>query len=132
MGLLAFDVTQIDKVSHFAGGLKIAFVTSILGMFFAIVLKIIQSLYPKEHSKSISDEIHKVLIEMRDGEGFALEQIRKAISDDSDSSLVTQMQKLRTSIGDGQGELKETIANGFEVWEKFDLLEPCQKTIPRP
>jgi gas vesicle protein len=123
LGLLDFDVNHIDKsVPSLLGGLKIAFVTSILGMFFAIIFKLFQSLSPKkEQSSDIgAEEIHKVLIEMRDGEGFALEQIRKAISDESDSSLVTQMQKLRASMGDGQGELKEAITGGFDnLGEKF-------------
>ena len=86
LGLLDFDVSRIDKsVPTLLSGLKVAFVTSILGMFFAIVFKIFQSLYPKaELSADIgAAEIHKVLIEIRDGEGFALEQIRKAISDES-------------------------------------------------
>jgi gas vesicle protein len=116
LGLLDFDVNRIDKsVPTLLSGLKVAFATSILGMFFAIIFKLFQSLSPKkEQSSNIgADEIHKVLIEMRDGESFALEQIRKAISDESDSSLVTQMQKLRASLGDGQGELKEAITGGF-------------------
>ena len=123
LGLLDFDVSRIDKsVPTLLSGLKVAFVTSILGMFFAIVFKIFQSLYPKvELSADIgAAEIHKVLTEIRDGEGFALEQIRKAISDESDSSMVTQIQKLRTTIGDGQKETNDALQHGFgELGEQF-------------
>ena len=123
MGLLDFDVSRIDKsVPSLLSGLKVAFVTSILGMFFAIVLKIFQSLYPKEElSEDIGAvEIHKVLVEIREGEGFALEQIRKAISDESDSSMVTQIQKLRTTVSDGQKETNDSIKYGFgNLGEQF-------------
>jgi len=126
LGLLDFDVRHIDKsVPTLLSGLKVAFVTSILGMFFAIVFKVFQSLFPKdEHSAEIGPaEILKVLTEIRDGEGFALEQIRKAISDESDSSMATQIQKLRTTMGDGQKETNDAIKHGFiELGEQFSAF----------
>jgi hypothetical protein len=116
LGLLDFDVARIDtSVPLLLEGLKVAFVTSIMGMFFAIIFKVFVSLSPKkQQSDDIgASDIHNVLVEMRDSEGAALEQIRKAISDESDSSLVTQLQKMRAALGDGQGELKEAISMGF-------------------
>jgi len=120
LGLLEFDVQNIDaSVPTLLSGLKIAFATSIIGMLCAIILKVLQSIFPrKEETDDIGGRhIYAVLKEIRDGDQEALDQIRKAIADDSDSSLVTQIQKMRTSMSDDQRGLQETIQTGFQGME---------------
>jgi DNA anti-recombination protein RmuC len=120
LGLLEFNVDKIDKsVPILLSGLKIAFITSILGMLGAIALKIIQSFFPRKGDTGEigAEHILSVLEEIRDGDHEALDQIRKAIADDSDSSLVTQIQKMRTSMADGQNDLKSSIIEGFAGME---------------
>ena len=115
-GLLDFNVTNIDKsVPQLLVGLKIAFVTSILGMAAAIFLRIVQVVTPQPITKvaEVTPEvIHETLESIGEKindaskyEQQAIDDLRKAISADSDSSLLTQVQKLRTDFKDGQSEL---------------------------
>ncbi|MCY4514390.1 MAG: hypothetical protein OXC69_04545 [Candidatus Tectomicrobia bacterium] len=115
-GLLDFDVSNIDdSVPQLLGGLKIAFVTSICGMIAMILLRSFQAILPQPvsgESEVTPDVIHGTLEAIKEGvrnaserEQEALENLRRAVSADSDSSLLTQMQKLRTDFKDGQNEL---------------------------
>ena len=125
VGLLDFNVRDIDaSVPALLAGLKIAFVTSILGMSGAILFKIFQSAFPVAEGPSgvSADEIYEVLTDIRgDAQQFnadgkqALDKIRSSIAGEEDSSLLTQVQKLRTTIIDGNSELKEVTRSGLEL-----------------
>jgi chromosome segregation ATPase len=124
-GLLDFDVQNIDaSVPRLLEGLKIAFVTSILGMFGALIVRTIQTIAPDPEETGDVDatDIHAVLREIRDNahsaeknQREALSQLRAAIAGDGDSSVVTQIQKLRSAATDNHGELKTEIGKGFEA-----------------
>lgn len=134
IGLLDFDVTRVDdSVPKLLAGLKIAFATSIVGISAAICFRLLRALLP---SGPISEEvspsdIHSVLLEIRnDGRTFSersssqLVELRKAISSDEDSSLLTQVQKLRRIIQYGQAEL-------IREFRKFaeHMIENNQKAL---
>ena len=115
IGLLDFDVERIDdSVPALLAGLKVAFTTSIVGIAAAIWFRLARTLAPSGASAEgvTPEDIHKALLEIRDesrtsGERSTelLTALRKAISSEGDSSLLTQVQKLRTTVQDGQGEL---------------------------
>lgn len=115
IALLDFDVTRVDaSVPLLLSGLKIAFTTSIVGIAGAILFRLVRTVVPsRASSEGVTPEnILAALVEIRDDgrESSArssdqLAELRRAISSDGDSSLLTQVQKLRTTVQDGQGEL---------------------------
>lgn len=116
LGLFDFDVRNIDEsVPQLLDGLKVAFLTSIFGLTASIALKAVQTVWPKPEAEEMEvtpEVIHTALKSIREGidkaasqERESLEDLRKSVSADSDSSLLTQMQKLRTDFKDGQQEL---------------------------
>ncbi len=117
IGLVNFDVGNIDKsVPLLLEGMKVAFVTSILGMGSAVFLRVTYAAVPRKAMAEsvVPEEIYSVLTDIRDGQNSALSEIRSAISGEDDTSMVTQLQKLRTSVADGDTELHNTTREGFE------------------
>lgn len=123
-GLVDFNVEDIDgSIPKLLTGLKIAFSTSILGMVTSVVLKLSQGMRrPKNEKETVTaGDLYNVMAEIRDetkgnrvrSEELLLE-VKAAISGDGDSSLVTQIQKLRTSTQDGSLEVKKATTEGFE------------------
>jgi len=115
IGLLDFDVNRVDSsVPRLLAGLKIAFTTSIVGISAAILFRLCRVLLPSEKMAEIvtPSDIHAILTQIRDDTRDAannsteqLTALRMAISADGDGSLLTQVQKLRTSNQDGQNNL---------------------------
>ena len=114
-GLIGFDVEDIDaSVPQLLRGLKFAFSTSILGIFMAIVFRVQQAQRAKAEdvSEASADTIYRTLQSIREAiekgselQRTALESLQRAISADSETSLLTQIQKLRMDFMDGQKEL---------------------------
>lgn len=117
LGLLNFDVTNIENsVPELLQGLKMAFATSIVGMFIAIVIKLRRKF--RERSEGMGAEgatidtladslnqnnqsIQSLLASNKSG----FESIVAALSGDDEGTLLTQLQKLRTSLLDKTDEL---------------------------
>lgn len=122
IGLLDFDVREIDgSVPSLLEGLKIAFISSVLGIGSAVFLRLIQSLTARtstRRSAATPEDILAALasIDARikdasEWERGALEAIRGAISSDRDSSLLTQMQKMRQDFTAGNRQLVDEFRN---------------------
>ena len=134
IGLLDFDVNRVDdSVPALLAGLKIAFTTSIVGIAAAITFRFVRTIAPSAPASEdvTPEDIHAALLEIRnDGRESAdrsveqLGELRKAISSEGDSSLLTQMQKLRTTVQDGQSEL----VHEFREFAKH-MVENNQKAI---
>ncbi len=134
IGLLDFDVNRVDdSVPALLAGLKIAFTTSIVGIAAAITFRFVRTIAPSTPASEgvTPEDIHAALLEIRnDGRESAvrsseqLGELRKAISSEGDSSLLTQMQKLRTTVQDGQSEL----IREFQEFAKH-MVENNQKAI---
>ncbi len=115
IGLLNFNVDEIDKsVPDLLEGLKIAFATSIVGISAAIIFRGCRAFSPTQASTDGigPEDIFRVLEEIRDNARTSSEQsskqllrLRAAISSDGDSSLLTQMQKLRSDAKDNHNAL---------------------------
>lgn len=134
IGLLEFDVTRIDdSVPDLLAGLKIAFTTSIIGIACAIVFRLVRALAPSTglSAGATPDDIHAALTSIRDDARASaaksseqLQALRLAIAADGDSSLLTQVQKLRANIQDGQNEM----IHEFREFAKH-MVENNQKAI---
>jgi len=116
LGLLDFNVSQIDaSVPKLLEGLKIAFATSIVGMGAAIGFRLLSAVLPTPTDTSTEATPEDILGSLRsindsvdrsnESQKAALDEVRRAISSDGDSSLLTQIKLLRTSFQDGQKEL---------------------------
>lgn len=117
IGLLAFQVSDIEgSVPRLLEGLKTAFLTSIAGMLAGIIIKIRPSIYgivvSEEEKKDDAEAMIALLKSIKNGneqqskmQGELLKKIEKALSGDGESTVLTQLQKLRTSFTDKQDEL---------------------------
>jgi methyl-accepting chemotaxis protein len=95
VGLINFEVTDIQgSVPKLLDGLKTAFLTSIAGMTAGILLKLFPGIY-----------LIKVQDDTAEKENDQLKNIEKALCGDGETTLLTQIQKLRTTTSDKQDEL---------------------------
>ena len=116
VGLLDFDVATITKsVPSLLQGLKVAFGTSILGLFTALSFKIVRPLIApiSANEENAENEVLEALKEMvasgkqnekSNKEGFEL--LRKALAGDEDSSVTGQLQRLRAGFSDLESTTK--------------------------
>ena len=130
IGLLDFDINSINRsVPALLEGLKLAFGTSILGLFAALVLRIIDLFAP---SSDVSDEEDvgekilgqmKALVELAEdnkkitSEGFA--NLHKSITGDEDSSLTGQLQRLRAGMADIENATRKGFDEQIQEFKAF-------------
>ena len=98
IALYEFDASpgeMNESIVAFLGGMRTAFVTSLLGLGFSITFRSLESRFPiaPRAQDPLATEQRNVL--------ERLDAIRAAIAGDGDSSLVTQVQKLRDENRDG-------------------------------
>ena len=119
IGLYQFDTENIEaSVPALLEGLKVAFVSSIVGIIGSIVLKWLalnrqrkQASSKKPTDATVDDlvETLKAIYEAQQSEGHetreTLRAIEKALTGDGDSTVLTQLQKLRTTFSDKQDDL---------------------------
>lgn len=113
IALYEFDASPGEmnrSIEKFLGGMRTAFVTSVLGLFASIAFRSLESRFPSdaEAQDLASHEQREVL--------GRLDAIKLAIAGDGDSSLVTQVQKLRDENRDGFRKLDglvDTIRNSL-------------------
>ena len=143
LGLLDFDVKNIDdSVPTLLLGLKIAFTTSIFGIVAAVSLKLIQAVTPSpdkgvvdvtpEKIHTTLESIQKAIVDGAEQERKALQELRKSISAESDSSLLTQVQKLRSDLKDGLDELEQEFRNFAKTMAENNskaLIEALESVI---
>lgn len=108
VGLLGFDAKDIDgSIELLLGGLKTAFITSLLGMFLSISYKLALAggwLAPTESPDEIDEDqigIADLYAAMR-AQADGTEALRAAIGGDGDNSLVSQMKLMRSEHNDQQ------------------------------
>ena len=107
IGLVNFDVGNIDKsVPLFLEGMKVAFVTSILGMGSAVFLRVTYAAVPRQAlAESVGpEEIYSVLTDIRDGqnttrEGFEnltseFRQFAETMAEDNSKALIKALEQV--------------------------------------
>lgn len=111
IGLLQFDTKKIDgSIEQLLGGLQTAFVTSLIGMGFAIWFKIIQTSH-LDKNKSIEGGASPNGIEPEDIYSILTKQyvelitIAKGIGGNDERSMVGQIQLLRSDVNDFRSAL---------------------------
>ena len=118
-GLLNFDTKDIENsVPKLLEGLKAAFFTSIVGIAGAIYLKWSNLNNQRTQSQSVKlsgatvDDLAELLgnildVEQREGKETrkSLQSIEKSLTGEGDSTVLTQLQKLRTTFSDKQDDL---------------------------
>ncbi len=119
LGLMNFDANDIEQsVPPLLAGLKTAFLTSIFGIGATLLTRIIDRLaltfQPAERStegatvETLAELLAEQTQTLRDNHGQTLESldsIRASVSGEDDTSMLTQVQKLRTTFTDKQDEL---------------------------
>lgn len=119
LGLLAFDVNNVtESVPLLLEGMKTAFISSVAGMFAAILFKILQIIFPPSSPASSGNPI-EILSAIQEG----IERQNQALNGGEDSSLLTQLQKLRTTLDDNAKAQRQEVKDGFQgqilAFEKF-------------
>ena len=108
LGLLDFDVRIINKsVPKLLEGLKLAFATSIWGLFLAIVYRVIRPVFETSGTDDDigGEDIHKKLVDIETSIVSGFEFLGRTLSDDKDTSVVGQLARLRTQFSDKFDEL---------------------------
>jgi phosphotransferase system IIB component len=111
IGLLNFDVADISRsVPLLLDGMKTAFVTSVFGMGGGIIVKLVSEVAARGEVSNEPKGVEDVLIgleavrkesaQTRQELNGALDRVRTALTGDNESSLVTQIQRLRTDVTD--------------------------------
>ena len=99
IGLVNFDVGNIDKsVPLLLEGMKVAFVTSILGMGSAVFLRVTYAAVPRKAlAESVGpEEIYSVLTDIRDGQNSALSEFRQfaeTMAEDNSKALIEALEQ---------------------------------------
>ena len=120
-GLYEFKPNDIEgSVPALLEGLKIAFTTSIAGIFLAVILKFRAAYFARKEEKAgeekstgatiddLSNSLREIYKSQKD-EGEitrkSLESIERALTGEGETTVVTQLQKMRTAFSDKQDEL---------------------------
>ena len=120
LGLINFDTSDINSsIPSLLEGLKTAFITSLFGMFFSILLRYIYGFFDKidvGKDKAKSDD-PVVLLRSISGEVSSLsetvksmgESIIKCFQSDEEFSLVSQLKLIRTDMNDLKREIVKSL-----------------------
>lgn len=98
IGLANFDTTNIDNsISELLAGMRTAFCTSLFGMTFSILFKIIKSFAhtQKKEKKCVDDPM-----EILTSQATSIDSLVKAVGGDSDTSILSQIKLLRGDLND--------------------------------
>ncbi len=125
VGLLNFDAQNIDgSITALLAGLKTAFLTSIAGTGLALVYRgFLVPLFTKQLAENdVSEDVTAShLLTALQQQHDSLEQLRKTLGADSDSSLIGQLKLLRSDLNDNSKrvhQLIEPIAKSLEAIQK--------------
>ena len=112
IGLLEFNTVDIDgSITSLLEGLKVAFVTSLLGILASILLKILatvgvskSSTEAREQEVGIED-LYNIMSQQNDN----LIKLNNKLSDNDDSSLIGQIKLMRSDASDNHRTLSKSL-----------------------
>jgi len=110
IGLLNFNPEDITaSIPKLINGLQTAFVTSIAGLLANLILRIKPSIYGfiEEVIGKKSDDLAEQMVE-------SLNRVANSISGDGESTMVTQLQKIRTTNSDGFDKMNKSFEDFAE------------------
>ena len=127
VGLAGFDIRDVDgSIPMLLAGLKTSFATSICGVVTSILLRFSQGVFrPKFQNHTdeavtakdlldILNNIHSEAKTNRAQQEKLFQSLKKAITGDDDSSLITQIQRFRTSNHDDLDGLSKDLKSFSE------------------
>lgn len=110
-----------DSIESLLGGMQTAFVTSLLGLAFAIAFRLTAARW-----RNVRDQMDEGQVQILD----LLALIRSAIAGEGDTSMVTQMQKLRDENRSGFGKLDDASeAMRGNLGEALERLDGVKQAI---
>jgi hypothetical protein len=114
IGLLDFDTADIDtSIGPLLEGLKTAFISSLAGMLLSILYKGIVTtgfLIPAQTEITTDEDVSSLdLYRIMQQQAESTELMRKAISGDEDSSLVSMMKLMRSDANDQYKRIDEHL-----------------------
>lgn len=134
IGLLGFDANDIDSsIPILLEGLKVAFISSFIGMFFSILFKIIIIIF---RGKKVTDSVEKSDADINDllsvlkTQDSRLGLIHEAIVKDDNSSLIGQLKLIRSEISN-KLDKQQTDFLGFQetLWVRLqDFADMLSKS----
>lgn len=127
IGLLNFDTHNIDKsIPVLLGGLKTAFITSIVGMFFAMLFNAIDAFFfarkRVNSEEALPDEvtpehIHTALV----NQTKIMERMLAGVSGSEEGSLVGQIRLMRNDLSDeARAQRVRQEAFSQQLWQQLD------------
>lgn len=133
VGLLDFNVNDVvTSIGPLLEGLKTAFITSLAGMAYSILFKVFVSAglgnRPDEYGVSEDEvgalQLYEVMKQQVDG----INQLKKAISDSDESSLLGQLKVFRMDLSDNHRALERHLAAVSETLSKISEQSMAQQT----
>lgn len=117
IGLFNFNPNDLENsVPDLLGGLQTAFITSVTGIFVGLVIRNIKT--EKVSDGSIAEVLTRSIVNLNDKVdelNDSIKNINKGLfNDDQDTSILTQLQKLRTVNNDGLKDMKKSFENFAE------------------
>jgi hypothetical protein len=136
--------TDISKhIPNLIGGIAVASVCSICGMFLAVVSKNLQRAARIKDEANLKDKHHgatadtlanllEAILEQAKSQNSNILALQKSIAGDEDGTLLTQMQKLRTTFIDKHEGLKNSFDDFAKTMAKSNseaLIEALKEVI---
>lgn len=132
IGLLAFDVKNIDgSIESLLAGLKIAFITSVIGISGSIIFKFLVNaniITPKLNEEIEKDDISiNDLYSIMNKQNENLIKLQNSLSDNQDSSIIGQIKLLRSDLSDNSKKSNESLTTVNESLSSILEINNYQK-----
>ncbi|MGQ6433872.1 type II Zorya anti-phage system protein ZorA2, partial [Serratia sp. IR-2025] len=126
IGLLNFNTESIDtSIPLLLGGLKTAFITSIIGMFFAILFNALDAFFFANKRDNLTESVPETITpehihhELKENNQY-LEKMISGLSGNEEGSLVAQVKLLRNEINDAsRAQLSHHTEFSNKLWEQL-------------
>ena len=130
LGLLDFDIRTVNtSLPTLLEGLKVAFGTSILGLAAAVLFRGGSVLFVRDPTANEDvgiedivaglDRLDKGVSESNRLASAGFDRLGKALSDDNDTSIVGQLQRLRSGVADVEGGMRRGFEAQIDEFKRF-------------
>ena len=122
LALLGFDTNNIEQsVPSLINGMKLAFVTSVFGVGVAVVLRVMEAVQaPPQPAGTPSPAVYLALMQQQSEhletlvkQSAKLDRIAEQLGGVGDSSITTQLQKLRMDLKDFASEVSKSSTDAI-------------------
>ncbi len=132
IGLLSFNVNNIDgSITDLLEGLKVAFITSLVGMLSSIFYKFLSStniISPSQTSEIKEDVTVKDLYTIMYDQNQNIIKVQELLSNSADSSLVGQIKLMRSDINDNSKLMHQNLFASLDSISETLLLSQTTLT----